>query len=503
MDDAQRRRRRVLGWGTLGLAGFYGLSAAVMIPRVENDLTRRVEARAAASGFPGVTATFSGQDGTLHCAAPVADVGALVALAEDKWGVRHAEVSASCRGASPAAAPTTTVAPVVTAAPTTAAPTTAAPVSQLKVAAVLAAGAKGPTLTGTVDTEAEDAKLLSELESAFGVGSVTDQVTVAGIDGTGSEGVAESVGFLAQSLAGTAVSGEAGYDGVKLYLTAVANDAAGEAKIRAAAASAGVADADLDVTIAAPAPGLDASAALAAGSSSVTLSGTVETQAQHDQLVAAATAAFGDGNVVDQLQVLGIAAAHDDEASRLAGLIGTMTPNLVEGTASYHGNHLTLSGVYVSDAAKATVEQAATTAGVDAGAVTLEPRPEATVDQAAQLEQELNDAVGATPIPFDAGKSTLKPEAAAILDQVAALARKYAGVTISVDGHTDGDGSPDQNLTLSQARADTVRQALVDRGVPADQLLAEGFGETQPVAPNDTPENKAKNRRVVFAVAKQ
>ena len=64
------------------------------------------------------------------------------------------------------------------------------------------------------------------------------------------------------------------------------------------------------------------------------------------------------------------------------------------------------------------------------------------------------------------------------------------------------DGSEQGNLTVSQQRADAVRVALVQMGVPDAQLAAKGYGEANPVAPNDTPENKAKNRRVVFVVGK-
>lgn len=256
--------------------------------------------------------------------------------------------------------------------------------------------------------------------------------------------------------------------------------------------------------VAAPVRALVASAALGAGSSQVVLTGTVESAAQRDELVAAAAAAFGAENVVDQLEIVDTPGTPSDaDATRLAGLIAAMTPNLVEGTASFDGAVLALTGVYVDDAAKAAIDTAAGELGVAAGDLQLTARPEASVDQAATLEAELNAAVGASPIPFDPNQSTLRPEADSILDQVAALARSYAGVTISVNGHTDSDGTEAGNLALSEARADTVRQALIDRGIPAEQLVAQGFGESQPVAANDTPANKALNRRVVFSVVAQ
>ena len=68
-----------------------------------------------------------------------------------------------------------------------------------------------------------------------------------------------------------------------------------------------------------------------------------------------------------------------------------------------------------------------------------------------------------------------------------------------IEGHTDSDGGANTNLALSQARAEAVEQALIDRGVDGDVLDPVGFGETQPIAPNDTDANKALNRRVTFS----
>jgi outer membrane protein OmpA-like peptidoglycan-associated protein len=67
---------------------------------------------------------------------------------------------------------------------------------------------------------------------------------------------------------------------------------------------------------------------------------------------------------------------------------------------------------------------------------------------------------------------------------------------VLVEGHTDSDGDDGANTTLSLARATAVRDALVSAGVDAALLRVRGHGEQRPVAPNDTPANKARNRRV-------
>ena len=71
---------------------------------------------------------------------------------------------------------------------------------------------------------------------------------------------------------------------------------------------------------------------------------------------------------------------------------------------------------------------------------------------------------------------------------------------IEISGHTDSKGSDDYNLQLSQGRADAVRQYLVDNGISEDRIISKGYGETVPLADNDTEEGRQTNRRVQFTV---
>jgi outer membrane protein OmpA-like peptidoglycan-associated protein len=74
---------------------------------------------------------------------------------------------------------------------------------------------------------------------------------------------------------------------------------------------------------------------------------------------------------------------------------------------------------------------------------------------------------------------------------------------IRVEGHTDSDGSESYNKKLSQSRADSVRQFLVDAGVDPSRLESVGYGESEPIDTNRTPEGKANNRRVEFTILQQ
>ena len=99
-------------------------------------------------------------------------------------------------------------------------------------------------------------------------------------------------------------------------------------------------------------------------------------------------------------------------------------------------------------------------------------------------------------VNFDNDQATLRPEAMAILDQAAARLKQWGEVKVEVAGHTDSLNSDAYNLSLSQRRADAVRDYLVSKGIAADRLTAKGYGESSPVAGNDTAEDRYKNRRV-------
>jgi OmpA-OmpF porin, OOP family len=103
-------------------------------------------------------------------------------------------------------------------------------------------------------------------------------------------------------------------------------------------------------------------------------------------------------------------------------------------------------------------------------------------------------------VNFETDSAVLTAASKPILDQVAKGLREHPRLRIEVQGHTDSTGSARHNLGLSERRADAVRDYLKSQGVPAAQMTAKGFGETQPVASNATAEGRAKNRRVVMHV---
>lgn len=111
-------------------------------------------------------------------------------------------------------------------------------------------------------------------------------------------------------------------------------------------------------------------------------------------------------------------------------------------------------------------------------------------------------------ILFDFDKATLRPEAEPLLQRVAEMIQKHGKPIILVEGFTDSKGSDSYNLTLSQRRADSVKQWLIAHKTTGGVLSTKGWGEAKPVAPNenpdgsDNPEGRQKNRRVEITIKK-
>lgn len=116
--------------------------------------------------------------------------------------------------------------------------------------------------------------------------------------------------------------------------------------------------------------------------------------------------------------------------------------------------------------------------------------------------KEIQIKLGAE-VLFDTGKFALKPAATEALEKVAALLKDHAGLPIVIEGHTDSVGKPGANQALSEKRADAVREWLIANGdISGDLITTKGYGQTQPVAGNDTAEGRQKNRRVEIRLQK-
>ncbi len=101
---------------------------------------------------------------------------------------------------------------------------------------------------------------------------------------------------------------------------------------------------------------------------------------------------------------------------------------------------------------------------------------------------------------FETGSSKLLKESFAELNTLIVLLMENPGLRVEIGGHTDNVGNAEYNMTLSQQRADAVKNYLVEKGIAANRLVSKGYGFSNPIADNDTEQNRAKNRRTEIKI---
>ena len=117
--------------------------------------------------------------------------------------------------------------------------------------------------------------------------------------------------------------------------------------------------------------------------------------------------------------------------------------------------------------------------------------------------QDLTNALNLNVINFAPGSAQIPQESYNFLNKAAtAMKAAPSGTYLEVAGHTDNTGDDASNMSLSRQRADTVRNYLLQQGVNPNELVAAGYGQTKPVATNDTEEGRFRNRRIEFTVLK-
>ena len=521
-----RYHRRVLGAGALVTMVLLVIGGPFFAKRIESDLEQRLPTELAAAGFGGITASFSGQDGTLTCTAPLDDPEQAIAAASDVWGVRAIEIDRSCRvnraptvetpttepGDSQADDVTTTPATDSDADPDETTATTEAP-DFATVAEIVASSPQLSLLAvllGEADMTAMFANATGEPVTLFAPSDDAFDALTAdafaklradpemlrrvlefhAVDGAVL--VSDLITGELTTLEGNQLDVEVTGSEVSLSGAVIVDD-----DIVAANGVVHVIDRVLlppDVDLIVPGPFAATAAVIDAGT--VTLTGAVASEAERAVLVGAVTAANSALVVDDQLMVDTVSGIDPATAGSLAQLVAAMPDHLVSGSVGFDGATLYVSGIYLDEAGRDAMVAAADAVGATTD---LQPPPAATSTDAGDLEAELNAYVAQNPILFEPGSAVLASSAAAVLERLAADAKQVAGVEIIVEGHTDSSGSASQNQTLSLYRALRVRQALIELGIPAGSITAQGFGSDRPVLV-DGIEDKAASRRVEFRV---
>lgn len=224
------------------------------------------------------------------------------------------------------------------------------------------------------------------------------------------------------------------------------------------------------------------------------LDGVVRSEAERITIVAAASDV--SVRVEDRVTVdaeVGLDELAVEEFARLVGAVGR---HLLSGTISFDGRAFSVSGLVAGGPQRTAFEQEVAGSEVS---ITLTLAPPVSEDEASRLEDELNELVAADPIRFSTGSTRLDAASRSVLEEVAEALLRFDGVRLTVEGHTDSDGVPAENVTLSQRRAESVVAVLIEFGLDPGAVEAVGFGSARPVLV-DGVEDKFASRRVEFRV---
>jgi OOP family OmpA-OmpF porin len=125
----------------------------------------------------------------------------------------------------------------------------------------------------------------------------------------------------------------------------------------------------------------------------------------------------------------------------------------------------------------------------------------ATAEAVKVCQQGVDGVIKGKTINFASGGANISADSLTLIEAVATGLKDCQGTSIEIAGHTDLTGGDAANMALSQSRADSVAKALIERGIPANRLVAKGYGESKPLEAAMTSAANAKNRRIEFHVA--
>jgi OmpA-OmpF porin, OOP family len=465
--------------GLVAVALLAALTGWFRSGQVETDLTARtMEQMKASQGWSGIS--FNGRDATLTGIAENAIQKAAAAkLALDTYGVRVVtDLTKLPEKANPFA------------------------LSAIKDAA-------GVTLTGNYDTFASRAALLAAAAAAMPGIAITDKLTLASGKPDGFDALA---GFGVGQLADL-TSGEVDLSNLNYSIKGTPVDPGTYARVAAESSvmlpgNGALKLADLTV----PTLGKPYEFSASYDGATVNLTGYAPSLESSAAIEAEAKRLFPNKTVVNAL-VLAAGASLDFANQTTFGL--TQLASLENGAFSFKELNFDLKGTPVDAAAYESVTKAvkeSLPAGVKllslnlikpiapvtvpvATAETIVPAP---TPEAKQCLGSISELLSTGQINFEQAQSVIGSDSIPLLDKIVSILISCPDVKMVITGHTDTDGDDNANQALSSDRANAVKNYILNAGIANTRLSAIGYGEMQPLVANDSPENKAKNRRIEF-----
>lgn len=238
---------------------------------------------------------------------------------------------------------------------------------------------------------------------------------------------------------------------------------------------------------------VDAAAAGAPTRGPVVVSGVVPDEATRQAILGRVREVYGRERVVDQLGVAATSAP-PNWADYVKKLVTPDLKSIQRGHLKISGNTVELVGETDSPATREKI----------AASMTASLNPTYTVNNklvAGEAPQARIDSVLIGKIvEFESSSAVLTPVGRQVLDELVPVLKSLEGKKLQVIGHTDATGLRQSNVALSRDRAVAVKNYLVANSLPAANILTVGMGPDQPLVGNETPEGRAKNRRIEFKV---
>ncbi|TCP07013.1 OmpA family protein [Caldimonas thermodepolymerans] len=226
----------------------------------------------------------------------------------------------------------------------------------------------------------------------------------------------------------------------------------------------------------------------------VVVTGTVPDEATRASVLMRLHELYGRDRVVDQIAV-GSVVAPPNWAGYVQQMLVPDLQRVSRGELTIQGNQVHLKGEVANEALRQQV----------ASAMATRLNPTYTIRNALRVvasEQPLIDEVLRNRIiEFEPGSSVITPQGQRILDELLPTLVQLSARQIEVIGHTDSLGARDANIALSFARADAVKNYLVSKGITPSRIGVSGAGPDRPIASNQTPEGRARNRRIEFRIS--
>lgn len=448
--EQEKQRSNLVRWLIAGLAVLAVATVAYGVTNEQNNLERNSRAALAAAGVELVDVRFEGRDATLIAAPDFPDRARAEAIVLAVEGVRAvvwdtpdqagpATTSTTVTGATSTTDATTTIPTSTTNVPSTTS-TTAVVATGPHLEAMLSEGRL--TVSGVLPDEASTQRLAGVTNVIFAP-FIDNQVTV-----DGSVGEASWVPNIASAVAALAIAGEAQLSIVNGVATLTGTTGTEEKKatvggaIQAALGEATTVVNNILVTGQVP-PSYHA---IGSPDGTVTLAGVMPDQRAIDTIAGAAAQIYGPERIQNTM---------------------TVGEN-IEATFSVFRIPLTFT--------------------------LLEPLTQWNID----IENDIISGAFLGGASFAVGSAQLTPELEALLDTAAGIILRNPTSVLVIEGHTDSRGPADENQALSERRAQAAVAYLVPKGIDPQRLIAIGYGETRPIATNDTAEGRASNRRVQF-----